>query len=665
MNIINKIKSSLHLKILVAFLVIGIIPYFLITLYFFYLKKEDLLQQKLQTYTLQIKQTKSLLQNRLTQLQEEVIFLSKLELFDDMISNDIDHRISRMLELKSKGFKEENITFIALNQHHIITASSNPTLIGKKKFLEPNTKIVDKNILFSTPLKASFDDRELGYLIALYPLKNLKSYIVHAKDINFIIKNSKKTLISSDNSQSKTEYTTIKTELENALVGYELIYMISNEKIFDFINRFLFYLTLLLLFGIGLIVYISKKLTKQIVTPITLLTDTAKEIIETNRYDLFVKSYTTDETNELACAFNHLIKTTALTLNKLDTQSNLRMQRFIDLTNMFNHITKTEDKDACIALSIKKLNTVIPNSLSFSKILIKESKNIPIKLHDFNTNKEKLYGYLVIDKESFDDKLQSRFFDSVASMIALQIERIGLIAKIKSASDAKTSFISNMSHELRTPLNAIIGFSQYMITYESLNDDQLDTISKIERSAMHLLSMINNILDIAKIEAGKIDINYSDINLFNLLKECEELISPMADEKGLKITLSTKTTQKQIIKTDKKLLKQVLINLLSNAVKFTQTGTIEIDLKRENNFVIITITDSGIGIKKEELAKVFSEFVQLKNTNQTKHKGTGLGLPLSLNIIKALGGKLKLESEGKGHGVKAILKLKYLNSHCD
>ena len=138
MKIINKIKSSLHLKILVAFLVIGIIPYFLITLYFFYLGKENLLKQELQTYTLQAKQTKSLLQNRLTQLQEEVVFLSKLELFDDMISNDIDHRISRMLELKSKGFKEENITFIALNQDNIITASSNPTLIGKKEFIKSN-----------------------------------------------------------------------------------------------------------------------------------------------------------------------------------------------------------------------------------------------------------------------------------------------------------------------------------------------------------------------------------------------------------------------------------------------------------------------------------------------------------------------------------------------
>ncbi len=656
MNIINKIKSSLNLKILIALLAIGIIPYFLITLYFFFFAKENLLKQKLQTYTLQAKQTKSLLENRLTQLQEEVLFLSKLELFDDMISGDIDHRISRMLELKSRGFKEENITFIALNQDNIIIASSNPMLIGKSESIEPNAKIVGKNIIFTTPLKASFESRELGFLVALYPLKNLKSYIVYTKDIDFVIKDDKMTLITSGNLLEKTDYTTIKTELENSLKGYKLIYLISDEKIFDFINRFLFYLTLLLLFGIGLIIYISKKLTSQIVTPIASLTNTAKEIIKTNRYDIFVKSHTTDETDELASAFNHLIQTTASTLKRLDRQSNLRMQRFIDLTDMFNQITKTEDKETCISHSIKKLNTVIPNQLSFNKTLVKESKNIPIKLHDFDDNREKLYGYLVIDKDSVDDKLQSRFFDSVASMVALQLERIELIAKIKSASDAKTSFISNMSHELRTPLNAIIGFSQYMITYESLSEDQLDTISKIERSAMHLLSMINDILDIAKIEAGKIDVNYSNCDLTELLKECEELITPMATEKGLEI-IGLESEQKLMVKTDAKLIKQVLINLLSNAVKFTEKGTIKISIKKDKSKVAVTIKDSGIGIAKEELDKVFDEFVQLQNTNQTKHKGTGLGLSLSLNIMKTLGGELVLKSEGRGCGVEALIKL--------
>ena len=409
-----------------------------------------------------------------------------------------------------------------------------------------------------------------------------------------------------------------------------------------------------------MIVVISRRLTKQIVTPIATLTDTAKEIIDTKRYDLYVQSVTIDETSALANAFNRLVETTGKTLQELDFESKVRMQRFIDLTDMFNHITQIDNKEACVRASLEKLKHIVPHNLSF--ITAKESPpqnaiSVPIQLHDFNSDAQKLYGYLTVEKAHFDDLLESRFFNSVVSMIALQIERIELIAKIESASNAKTSFISNMSHELRTPLNAIIGFSQYMITYESLSNDQLDTISKIERSAIHLLGMINNILDIAKIEAGKIEINYAKIDLFTLLQECEELIVPMAKEKGLFVKGLEDKGCKVMIQTDAKLVKQVVINLLSNAVKFTESGGIDISVKTKDDKVIVTISDTGIGIAKDELDKVFDEFVQLQNANQVKHKGTGLGLSLSLHIMQALGGELLLESKGSRHGTKAILKL--------
>ncbi len=667
MKIIEMIRSSLHHKVLVAFLVVGIVPYFLIILYFTYLGREMIMHHELETYTLQAKQTKSLMQNRLSQLEQEILFLSQLELFDDMISEDMDRRISRLLEQKSGGLKEEAIILLALDSNGTIIASSHAQMLEKNNLLkfdttkQNGTQIVDKSMFFFSTLKASFDNRHLGYLVAVYPLENLSAYFAHSQGIDFEIKDAQNSVIVHTNIEKfDKDKTTIEVSLGNMLKGYTLTYSITDDKIFAFINRFMFYLTLLLFVGIAMIIFSSRRLTKQIVTPITALTDTAKEIIDTKRYDLYVQSVTVDETSELAKAFNRLVETTGTTLQALDFESKMRMQRFINLTDMFNHITQIDNKEACIKASIEQLEQIVPYALSFKsadELPTKSAVSLPIKLHDFSTHQQKLYGYLVVEKTDFDDLLESRFFNSVVSMIALQIERIELIAKIESASNAKTSFISNMSHELRTPLNAIIGFSQYMITYESLSDDQLETIAKIERSAMHLFGMINDILDIAKIEAGKIEIVCEKVNLFALLQECTELITPMAEEKGLFITGLGDISHKVMIETDTKLIKQVIINLLSNAVKFTESGSIDIAVTTNEDNVIVMITDTGIGIDKEELDMVFDEFVQLQNSNQVKHKGTGLGLSLSLHIMHSLGGELLLKSEGKGHGTKAILKL--------
>ncbi len=660
-RVIKAIKSSLHHKILVAFLIIGIVPYLLITLYFSYLGQKTIMSHKIDIYTQQAKQSKLLIENRLHQLQEEIEFLSKLELFDDMISSDIDGRISRLLQEKSIGLKDESITIVALDTNNKVVASSHLHQLRKKDFIDitqaklGGIQIVDKNIIFFSKLKASFEDRTLGVLVAIYPLKNLKTYIISSSKIGFEIKNSKNTLISN-NLQNLNKQTTIKIEFEDLLKDYSLIYTVANREIYDFIDSFIIYLSLLLLVGIAMIILLSRRLTKEIVTPITTLTNTAKKIVKTKKYDLFVKSTTVDETSHLAKAFNQLIKTTNQTLQELDFESKVRMKRFINLTEMFNNITQIDSKKSCIDISIKRLKGILPYELSFKKsdiINIDNVTSIPIRLND----KQKLYGYLVV-KSRLENQLESRFFYSVASMIALQIERIELIAKIESASNAKTSFISNMSHELRTPLNAIIGFSQYLIMYEDLNSEQLDTISKIERSAIHLLGMINDILDIAKIEAGKIEINYSKIDLYKLLYECKEIVEPMAEEKGLYIKGIEDKSRTIMVNSDAKLLKQVIINLLSNAIKFTESGGVNISIKIEQNFVILTIKDTGIGIKKDELEKVFDEFVQLQNRNQTKHKGTGLGLSLSREIIQTIKGELYLESRGERLGTKAILKIK-------
>lgn len=666
-KLINLIQSSLHYKVLAAFLIIGIVPYLLIILYFTYLGQRTIVHHETETYTMQAKQSKSLIQNRLSQLEQEVLFLSQLEVFDDMVTGDTDHRISRLLTHKNSGLEKETLTLVAVNLQNLIVASSDKQMIETQSTLDLPTTATKKvyvqhdNLIICAPVIASFNKQFLGHLVAIYPLVNLANYVINAPGIEFsIVDPDGHIVLTSMPDFNNQESFVVQSTLEKALDGFKIAYFISNQQVTTFINRFLLSLTALLLLGILVIIYSSRRLTRQIVTPISDLTETAKEIMDTKRYDLFVQSKSHDETSRLASAFNQLVKTTGQTLETLDLESSSRMQRFIDLTNLFNQITRMEDKTSCIETSLKELNKIVDYHLSF----IKPNQEIPktyisiqMKLQDFVSEKEKLFGYLVIQKSDFDDPLEVRFFQSVVSMIALQIERIDLVSKIASASNAKTTFISNMSHELRTPMNAIIGFSQYLITYESLTDDQMETVSKIERSAMHLLQMINDILDIAKIEAGKIELHYQESDLHTLLDACVEIVTPMMEEKSLTLIPQYQSHPSLTVTTDTKLLKQIIINLLSNAVKFTSKGTVTIAAQQSADTVSITITDTGIGIAPEAIAKVFDAFVQLPSENQTKHKGTGLGLSLSKEIAEALGGTLELQSQGSGLGTTAILSL--------
>jgi signal transduction histidine kinase len=215
-----------------------------------------------------------------------------------------------------------------------------------------------------------------------------------------------------------------------------------------------------------------------------------------------------------------------------------------------------------------------------------------------------------------------------------------------------------MSHELRTPLNAIIGFSQYMMAYEELTDDQLDTVGKIEKAAVHLLGMINDILDIAKIEAGRMELHRVDLALGSVLQECMEMVAPMAEEKGLALTGSWDAGRRVVLHSDGKLLRQLFINLLSNAVKFTESGGVDVSMESGAEYVTVTVADTGIGIEPDALERAFDAFTQLENAQQAPYKGTGLGLSLSRQIVQTLGGELRLVSAGRGSGTRAVVKLR-------
>jgi two-component system sensor histidine kinase/response regulator len=239
--------------------------------------------------------------------------------------------------------------------------------------------------------------------------------------------------------------------------------------------------------------------------------------------------------------------------------------------------------------------------------------------------------------------------------------------ELAEASRMKSAFIANMSHELRTPLNAIIGFTGALLMKlpGPLTSDQDKQLNTIRASARHLLSLINDILDVAKIEAGKLTLSIEPVPCQELMAEVADTLRPLAQQKGLalEMALGEPGQRPVVIDTDRRALTQILINLLNNAIKFTEQGTVRISLhQREEDGVLVTemsIADSGAGIKEEDQAKLFQAFSQLDSTSTRHVEGAGLGLYLCQNLANAIGGALFFNSDyGSGSTFTLALRSK-------
>ena len=274
---------------------------------------------------------------------------------------------------------------------------------------------------------------------------------------------------------------------------------------------------------------------------------------------------------------------------------------------------------------------------------------VPLKIEN------KLTGILLVG-----EKLSGEIFDEqelevlavLANQVAISLENARLYeelsasnAQLMQASRLKSQFLASMSHELRTPLNSIIGFSKVLLNRldGDLTERQETYIRSVHNSGTHLLQLINGILDFSRIEAGKLEMMSEELDIHELIDECIESSMPLARGKQLKLEKNVPLELPRLV-ADRTKVKQILLNLLSNAIKFTAQGRVAVSVQAEPGAVRVKVSDTGIGIRAEDLARLFEPFQQLDNPVTRGAGGTGLGLAISKKFVELHGGRIWAES---------------------
>jgi signal transduction histidine kinase len=263
---------------------------------------------------------------------------------------------------------------------------------------------------------------------------------------------------------------------------------------------------------------------------------------------------------------------------------------------------------------------------------------------------------------------QVQLVEAFAAQAVIAIENVRLFNEIQdksqqlaAASRHKSEFLANMSHELRTPLNAIIGFSDVLAQrmFGEINPKQGEYVDDIRSSGQHLLSLINDILDLSKVEAGRMELELSRFSLSEALQAVVLMVRERAAGRGIALT-SDIGPDIDLVEADERKIKQVVLNLLTNAVKFTPAnGRVELSATHGRDGVVVAIRDTGVGIAPADQARVFEEFAQARSGATREQEGTGLGLTLSRKFVELHGGRIWVESEvGKGSTFRFTLPLR-------
>jgi PAS domain S-box-containing protein len=311
-------------------------------------------------------------------------------------------------------------------------------------------------------------------------------------------------------------------------------------------------------------------------------------------------------------------------------------------------------------LRIPDTGIELPVEVVSGKILNRRGEPLAIVsvLHDLTeqAENERLYDEL----KTFSSQLEERIRAATADLAEQNTRLQWQSRELEKANRLKSEFLASMSHELRTPINALIGYASLMLDriYGDLTPRQEEGLNRIQGAAQHLLALINDILDLAKIEAGRMPLHLDDVTLADIVTEISQQIEPLVKKKKLSFNVEMPPTQ-LTLHTDRTKVKQILLNLLSNAVKFTHKGGIWVTISKDEEDLRFDVRDTGIGIKESDIESMWEDFRQVDQSRTREFGGTGLGLSITRKLVDALGGHVFAESVfGKGSTFTVVLPIK-------
>ncbi len=677
---------TLKNKIRLALFSVAFLPFIILLFYLQNMGKERIINESFHLYHSQVHLVKKTIEQQIGSLHKEVRFMASLDLMNDMIVNDVDKRIVSLLLHKQHDIGK-GVQLYAVDNEMRIIASTEKKRKSSAYFVEAymlqkalashKKMFISGHVLFLyAPIQSTLqENRQTGYLLLAYDLNVLQKFspgqrngtmVFYFPKYNIHIGAAPKNETSLQDMPHRTdtigeEYLIVNESFEGDMPEGFVVYFVPKSHALAFLDHFTYLIWGMLGAGTLIIALLAWWIGKHIIKPVEALTETTQQIINTQDYTTQVKVHTEGEIGILSRHFNTLILTVRDTLDALEEENRRRLERFVQLITIFNALIQTETDEACVDLAVGELDKLIENAhFQFSaEPLVGTPDEMPLFVTDHAEGTEHYYGKIIRKGTPLsDDPNEARFYSAIASMVTLQLERIELLRQIRSVSEAKSVFISYMSHELRTPLHAILGATQYLIGYEALTPEQQEKVGKIESSASHLLAMINDMLDLAQIEAGKIEINMANYTLPDITEKVSEsmaMVELLAEQKGLVLKEGTKVTFEGTLCTDEKYLKQIVLNLLSNAVKYTDNGEITVSYSMQEEYLAITVSDTGIGLSDEDMVTVFDAYKQIRNRHH--EQGNGLGLAISKKLAKLCGGDLYLESDGRGMGTSATLLL--------
>jgi PAS domain S-box-containing protein len=322
------------------------------------------------------------------------------------------------------------------------------------------------------------------------------------------------------------------------------------------------------------------------------------------------------------------------------------------VTSFISDFALTGDRARRAQLSLVRPATgaALPMEVLSGKIFDQRGEPMAIVsvLHDRTkeVENERLYEELKRFSSELEDRVREATRDLEERNLRLQWQS----QELEKAYRLKSEFLANMSHELRTPINALIGYTSLMLDriYGDLTTKQEEGLHRIQVSSQHLLALINDILDLAKIEAGKMPVHLERVSLNDVLQEAAAQMEPMVRRKGLEFNVQL-PSEPLYMETDRTKVKQIVLNLISNAVKFTARGSVSLATRTNGDEVRIAVSDTGIGIRPQDLELIFEEFRQVDQSRTREYGGTGLGLSITRKLIALLGGDIAVASQyGRG-----------------